>query len=295
MKIAALDIGGTNIKYCLYDTAEPFSPAILQTAPTNAANGGSSVIKTAMSVVQGLGSFDRIGISTAGQVHPQTGEILFASDNIPNYTGTKLAALFEEKFRVPTVVENDVNAAMLAETLFGLNRKDGFVIGLTYGTGIGGAIIFNGKLYRGSRFAAGEFGHMITHAGGLPCTCGKHGCYEAYASTGALIRTAEKVFHKEIDGSKLVQSYSSPEIKPIIDDWIQEVVYGLVSLVHIFNPYDIILGGGIMENDFILDAISERLVESVLPNFQHVKVRPAQLGNASGLRGAIFLAEEFSA
>jgi len=291
MKIAALDIGGTQIKYCLYDTNRPFHTDIMRSFPTNAKQGAQAVIEGAMQIVEQLAPFDRIGISTAGQVHAETGEILFATDNIPNYTGVQLAHLFTERFHVPTIVENDVNSAILAEVLFGLGSHEGFIIGLTYGTGIGGAIIHHGELFRGHNYAAGEFGHILTHAGGAPCTCGKKGCYEAYASTGALIRSAERAMGETLDGLELMRRHSEPLIAALIDDWVQEVVYGLVTIVHTFNPSFLILGGGIMENAFILEAISKKLVFYVLPGYRGIQVRGTSLGNASGLRGAIYLAQ----
>ncbi|MDR1586989.1 MAG: ROK family protein [Treponema sp.] len=291
MKIAALDIGGTEIKYCLYDTKEPFNAGIVQRTPTNAALGGQEVVQKAIAILESLGEYERIGVCTAGQVQPHTGEILFASDNIPRYTGIKLADILEEKFKVPVIVENDAYAAGLAEAHNGSLAREGFVLVVTYGTGIGGAIIADGKLLRGSSYAAGWFGHIVTHPRGRRCSCGKRGCYEAYASTGALLKAAEKKLGKKTSGNALVHNREEPETSSIIHEWIEEVVYGLVSLVHSFNPRDIIVGGGIMENSCIVDLVKKRLMESILPMYRQVQVQKAKLGNASGLWGAVLLVQ----
>jgi len=291
LKIAALDIGGTNIKYCLYDTEKPFSAELLRSVPTHAQRGAEYVIDHAIRTLEGLEKFDRIGVSTAGQVDPVSGTIIFASDTIRGYTGTQVARIFTEHFNKPTAVENDVNAAILAEVSFGTKNVEGCIIGLAYGTGIGGAIIQDGKLFAGSSNAAAEFGHMITHADGVRCICGQNGCYEAYASAAALIRNAERRFGKPVDGYEIARQRHEPAFKALLEDWYMEVVYGLINLVHIFNPHELILGGGIMENDFIMEAITERLIEKILPSYKHVKVKGARLGNASGLLGAIHLAQ----
>jgi predicted NBD/HSP70 family sugar kinase len=290
MKIAGLDIGGTEVKYCVYDTSMPFSIDIVKRAPTQADKGGMFVVDNAINLLSDAGSFERIGLCSAGQVNPKSGEIIYACDNIPNYTGVRLGKIFSERYNVPVVVENDVNSAILAEALFGSELQGGFVVGLTYGTGIGGAIIQNGRLYYGSSYSAGEFGHTVTHAGGLDCTCGGKGCYEMYASTGALCRMAEIRFNKSLSGRDILARRDIPEYAALIEEWIEEVVYGLFSIVHIFNPSDLILGGGIMEDSFILSSVSARLLDSIMPSYRNMSIWGARLGNAAGLRGALHLA-----
>jgi len=291
MKIAGVDIGGTEIKYCVYDTDEPFSIDIVKRSPTHAEKGGMSVAENAMNLLSDAGHFDRVSISSAGQVNPKTGEIIYANENIPDYTGVQLGTLFSKRYNVPVAVENDVNAAILAEALCGAERLSDFVIGLTYGTGIGGAIVQDGKLFYGSSSSAGEFGHIITHAGGLDCVCGNQGCYEAYASTGALTRMAEKRFGKPLSGREIVSQCKDPGYASLINDWIDEVIYGLVTIVHIFNPRDLILGGGIMENDYIFTSVTKKLLDNIMTSYRNLNVRAAQFGNAAGLRGAIHLAQ----
>ena len=292
MKLAALDIGGTAIKHCLYDSQQEFCKNTVAETPTNAAMGGKALINTVCEILSAMGGFDRIAVSTAGQVDPKSGSIIFATDNIPGYTGTRVKALLEGRFGVPTVVENDVNAAALGEAVYGAGKEFRDLLCLTYGTGIGGAVILNGEIYYGSSCSAGEFGHILTHAGGLECTCGNRGCYEAYASTRALIRTVKEYSGLELDGRGIFSAIGgSPKIEQAVLAWIQEVMWGLVSLIHVFNPPCVILGGGIMNENYIINGIRNNIAKELMPNYRKVEIKKAALGNTAGLLGVIHLAE----
>lgn len=163
MAIMVLDIGGTAIKSGLYIDGELTD---IRETPTEAQKGKEHVVNRAKEIItdyQQHSAFERIGISTAGQVDPVRGEILYANENIPGYTGTKLKEIMEQQFHVPACVENDVNAAAIGEFVFGAGKGFKEFVCLTYGTGVGGAIFTNGKLYTGSSFSAGEFGAIVTH------------------------------------------------------------------------------------------------------------------------------------
>ena len=292
MKIAVLDIGGTAIKYCLYDDQFRFNKILVQEVPTNAQLGGVAVMEKAKEILSRMGSFDIIAISTAGQVNPVSGSIIYATDNIPQYTGTQIKEIMEAEFHVPVIVENDVNAAALGESAFGAGMEFTDFLCLTYGTGIGGAIIINQKVYYGSSYSAAEMGHIITHANGLACTCGSRGCYEAYASTTALIRTVKENSGLKLSGREIFGAIKqNSSVESAVIDWIHEVMWGLVSLIHIFNPPCIILGGGIMNEAFILNEIQKSINAYIMKSYQHVEIKQASLGNTAGLQGMIHLVQ----
>lgn len=158
--VAALDIGGTSIKSGLWDGTR-----LLRTAEqdTNAKNGGAYVMERAIEILKSYQPFDAIGISTAGQVDSVRGCIRYANENIPGYTGMEVRRILEEEFHVPVAVENDVNAAAAGEAAFGAGKEEKDFLCITYGTGVGGAIVINGSVYTGSAFSAGEFGGILVH------------------------------------------------------------------------------------------------------------------------------------
>ena len=290
MKILAFDIGGTEIKYALCD--ESFNLTEKKSIPTNAHEGGKRIIERVIEIIKSCDGIDRVGISTAGQVDSVKGEIVFATDTIPGYTGVKIKELVQKETGIPTAVENDVNSAALGEAIFGAGRGEKSFICLTYGTGIGGAIYLDGKLFTGNSFSAGEFGHIVTHQGGRKCTCGGEGCYEAYASTTALVNDVNEKLGLSLNGREIFERFDDPEIKAIIDLWIDEIVTGLKSLVYIFNPSLIIAGGGIMNEEYITKEINARLQSQLMNSFKKLRVVKAQMGNDANKLGAAYLASK---
>ncbi len=282
-----LDVGGTSIKFgmisadgALFDEGE---------TPTHAEEGGKALLARIVALVQERrGSFEAIGVSTCGQVNRSDGSIRYATDNVPGYTGTQIGRTLRETFGVPVAVENDVNAAALGEAKFGAAKGFDNFLCVTYGTGIGGAIVLDGKLYTGGHGSAGELGHMITHAGGKECTCGNHGCYEAYASTGALSRLAAERLGGEWNGRTLFDALraGNAPVKTVVDDWCEEIAVGLGSLVHIFEPQAIVLGGGIMREPYVLQTLQARIPFLVMASFRDIVLVNASLGNHAGLYGA---------
>ncbi len=290
MKILAFDIGGTEIKYAFCD--ENFNLTEKKSIPTNAHEGGKKIIEKIVEIIKSLDGIDRIGISTAGQVDSEKGMIVYATDSIPNYTGTKIKEIIETETGIPTAVENDVNSAALGEAIFGAAKGYENFICLTYGTGIGGAIYLNDKLFTGNSFSAGEFGHMITHADGKDCTCGGKGCYEVYASASALVNSVKEKLDKDMNGREIFENFDNSEIRLIIDEWIDEIVVGLKGLIYIFNPTLIVAGGGIMNESYITDEINKRLQTVLMASFRNVKVVKAQMGNDANKLGAAYLASK---
>lgn len=288
-KIAALDIGGTSIKSGVWVNK---SVQEIREQDTNAKNGGCYVMERAKEILHSYSGFDAIGISTAGQVDSVKGQIRYANENIPGYTGMQVKEILEKEFSVPVAVENDVNAAAIGEAKFGAGKDQKDFLCITYGTGVGGAIVMDGRVYTGSAFSAGEFGGIIVHPEARKPGEPFSGCYEKYASTTALVRMAQE-YDKMLDsGRKIFSRIDESEIQALVGRWIDEIVYGLVSVIHIFNPSCIVMGGGVMAQPYIIRQVKEKTQAQIMDSFRNVELRQAELGNQAGLLGAAFLASE---
>lgn len=287
MRILAFDIGGTFIKYGICENFEIKGKA---KTPTEAENGGRAIIDKVISIIKGYDDIDRIAISTAGQVDSIEGKIVYSTGNIPNYTGVEIKKIIENETGIKTYVENDVNSAAIGEAKFGAGKGYDSFICLTYGTGIGGAIYLNNELFKGAGSSAGELGHIITHANGKSCTCGGSGCYEAYASTTALVNRVKNATKQNLNAIEIFKSLSNQEIKTELDAWIDEIIIGLISIIYTFNPPLIVLGGGIMNEKYIIEAINQKLYPQLMDSFRNVKIVGAELGNDAGMLGASFMA-----
>lgn len=288
MRVLVFDIGGTSIKHGICNSNQLDE---VKETPTNAKLGGAHVMSTIIEIIRKESDYDAIGISTAGQVNSEEGSIIYANSNIPGYTGTQICKQLEELFHVPVRVENDVNSAALGEAIYGAGKDFDNFLCLTYGTGVGGAIIQNREVYHGSSFSAGEFGAIVVH--GTAKASGNDyfdGCYERYASTTALVKAAMAYDSSLDNGRKIFARLDDPKVQEILDNWVMEIVLGLTTLTHIFNPPCIILGGGIMEQPYVLEKINEKFYQNIMPSFSHVKLKTASLGNKAGLLGANYLA-----
>lgn len=285
MRILTFDIGGTNIKYALCN--EKFVLSDKHTVPTEAHKGGQELVLKIISIIEQYDNIDRIGISTAGQVDSENGIVVYSTDNIPYYTGMMVKKIIENKTGIPAFVENDVNAFAMGEAKFGAGKGKSDFLCLTYGTGIGGALYLDNKLYKGMGSSAGEFGHMITHAGGKQCTCGGEGCYECYASTKALLDSVNKRNSTQLNAFEIFEkeNFGKPEIRSVIDQWIDEMIIGLINIIYIFNPPLIVLGGGIMNEDYVIDLIDRKIYNLLMENFRDVNIVRSKLGSDAALLG----------
>lgn len=291
MKILAFDIGGTAVKIGLINEKGEILES--KETPTLAKEGGEALMNRILSIIGEYKDVDRVGVSTAGQVDHLEGRIIFASENLPGWTGMEIKKRIEAAYNIPAVVENDVNSAAVGEAYYGAAAGEKSFLCLAYGTGIGGAIIENGEIYRGAFGSAGEFGHTMTHVGGNNCGCGGKGCYETYASTTALVRMVKSELGlEEADGRLIFEllGKGNEDVKKILNDWLYEIIMGLVNFVHIFNPSLIVLGGGIMAQPYIINYIKENLPKYVMPNYDEVRVEAAELGNNAGILGAAHMA-----
>jgi glucokinase len=293
VRILTMDIGGTMIKSSMFDDKGCISD--VRETPSRTVNE-SSLIVNAVSVADGYADFKAVGIAMTGQIDPRNQTLLFEYGKRTTAAGAgiPIGQMLSDAIKKPVFLLNDANAAALGEAKFGAGTEYDDFICLTYGTGVGGGIILGSRLYTGRRGIAGEFGHMVIHAGsGKLCGCGRRGCYEAYASVTALLKNAKRIQTDIRDGKDLFdQARQQPELRRVIFSWIREIVEGLCTLCYIFNPPCIILGGGIMERPEVIEMVRKRFVERIIPTFSQVNILPALLGNQAGLYGAYAYAQE---
>lgn len=287
MRVAALDFGGTAIKYGIWEAGQ-LTGLSERPSPTACAR---DVLVALLDIIRELGPVDAVGISTRGQVDAQ-GAILYDNGPVADYTGTPLQSLLERQLGVPVRVENDVNAAAWGEACLGAGKGFPDFLCLTYGTGIGGAIILNGQLHRGANRSAGEFGSMQLFSQ-KPAWQGFGGAYyENFASASALVEAAKAVDPTLTNGRAVCTRLEDSAVAPVVEQWVSNVSFGLSTLIHIFNPGLIVLGGGILQSKELFHRIEVCTRTQLMPGFEVVQLKQAQLGNRAGLIGAALLAEQ---
>lgn len=299
-----IDIGGTKILGVLYD--EKGNPISKSKKKTKASEGVEVVMEQIVKVIDELIEVNTVELAGIGAGIPglvtDEGIITF-SPNIP-LRNFNLKKILSKKYNVPVTIGNDVNVAMFGEFKY-LNRADlKHVLGLFIGTGVGGAIIIDGKLYQGQG-AAAEFGHMVVNSDGVFCGCGSQGCLEAYSSKWAIqefllsqIRKGRDSVLRDvlesgdvIKSSAIEKAYSEGDEITIeaIDRAIRYLGIALGSLINLFNPQMIILGGGMMES--MGKSLQSRLIEEsklhTMPGLMKtVEFRLSELGDEAGVYGA---------
>jgi len=234
-----------------------------------------------------------IAVSTAGQVDSNTGMIIEAvGESFKGWKGTNVIDLINKEFNLPVSVENDANCAALAELKRGSAKgvKD-FVL-VTLGTGIGGCIVVNGNILTGSNGVAGELGHISINNEGSKCSCGNIGCWEMYGSTAALVKRGKNLVNtkEDINGKWIFENIKNGDtvINEEYNKWIYDVSLGLVTLVHLFNPSLIVIGGGVSkQGDILIKPIEEQISKLAMNSFtKNLKVVAAMHSNDAGLIGA---------
>lgn len=299
--IACFDVGGTFIKYAVINSAgEILFKDKFVSPKENCKDTIPQIIIEKTKELQNNFKIDAMGISTAGQVDSAKGEIVFASGNLPGYTGAKLSEVIGKELNINVYVENDVNAAALGELWKGAAEgKDNFVC-ITLGTGVGGAIVIDRKLYKGIGGGAGELGHMITIEDGDKCNCGCVGCYERYASTSAFVRAYIREANlneedaKEVSGETIMQKVHAGEelACKVYDKFLNHVVTGLVSITHILDPGVIVVGGGISaQGEEFFKELNLRFKNIAMKSYaEHTDIVQAKLQNDAGIYGACYIA-----
>lgn len=293
MKVIGLDIGGTAVKYGLLDE----NGVILELGefPTEAEKGVENLFKNICKVIDKYLSDDILGIAVSGtgQIDGTIGKVIGGNPIIPGWIGTNLVEKLEDRYKIPAVLENDVNCAALGEKWLGAGKNSENFVCLTIGTGIGGGIILNGDIFRGDTYVAGEFGHIQIVKSGEECLCGKKGCYERYASATALVKMVKEKTGKTLNGKEIFELEKSgdKEIKEIVDRWIDYFTDGLSTIAYIFNPSLVVIGGGVTkQGEYLLNRILVSLDSKLGINYKkNLKIKFAELGNNAGILGAEYL------
>ena len=283
MNILAIDIGGTMIKYGLVSS----DGEILSTdkIETEAEKGLENILNKIDNIFKRYKENNPVGIAVSGtgQINGIIGKVIGGNPIIPNWIGTNLVKILEEKYNLPIVLENDVNCVALGEKWIGAGKNLKNFICLTIGTGIGGGIILNNQLFRGENFVAGEFGHILI----------KKGEFEQFASTTALIRLVKERTEKTLNGKEIfdLEKKEIVEYQEVISEWIENLTDGLSSIIYCFNPANIILGGGVIgQGEPLINRIKNSLFKKIGSQFKEkLNITQAKLGNNAGMIGASYL------
>lgn len=308
-----IDLGGTNIVAGVVN--EAYSIVASAKCKTNCPRPAEEIIsdmaKVAVEAVDKAGitmeEVEWIGVGSPGMADTEAGVIVYA--NNLDFYDVPLCDMLEEKLHKKIYIGNDANAAAYGEFMAGAAKGSKSAIAITLGTGVGGGIIIDSKIYTGFNFAGAELGHMTLVANGRQCNCGRKGCYEAYASATALIAftkeamladKASKMWElcdgdiDKVSGRTAFDGLRAGDVsaKAVTDKYIGYFSEGVISIINIFQPEILCVGGGISkEGDLLLDPVRHLLATECYSRFskQSTKVVTAKLGNDAGVIGAALL------
>lgn len=282
MNILCFDIGGTQIKSMIKNENEEIELLNIKSRAKDGALLVKDDIFASIHQLKEKYEIHGIAISTAGMVDPKTQTIAYANDNFKDYIGFDWKKLIEDEFKLNAVVENDVKSAALGEYYHGAGKGYDSMFALTVGTGIGGALIIDGQIYRGASGQAGEIGY-------LPM---KDNIFEKISSTTALINRAKDLYPEKnySNGIEIFEAIdkNEPEAIELIDHMTENLARGIANIMLIVSPSIILIGGGISEQkDKFLDPIRQK-VKNFLPEnvCNSTTITNTNLGNKSGLYGA---------
>ncbi len=309
---AGLDLGASDLKYGLVDS----SGSILISKKQKTEKGQKGIAAQLRAAASELFSIagqkgwriGRIGCGSPGAVNFETGEIIGNSPNIPGWAGANLKKILDG-LGCPVYADNDANCAAWAEYLFGAARSSRSALCVTVGTGIGGGLILDGKIYRGASFSAGEVGHTTVVFNGERCACGNRGCLEKYASVTALLKAAKEHLAENkksklksfLENGKLtVEALAAAALNKeksairLIERQAACLAAGLASAINLVNPERLIVGGGFPDlYPEFLKMVEKEIRKREFPAaVGNLKILKAELGNQAGVVGAAFLGEK---
>ncbi len=309
MYYIGIDLGGTNIAAGIVD--ENRKIICTDSKPTLSTRHYSEIVKDMADLCSELidkaeltvSDISGIGIGSPGTIDNKNGVVVYA--NNLGWYDVPLAAELNKYINVPINIENDANAAAYGEFVECGGDVDSFVA-ITLGTGVGGGVIIDRKIYRGFNGAGGELGHTVLIHGGEPCTCGNDGCWESYASVTALIRQTkaaiaahpESIMAKDekVSGRTAFNAAKAGDKagQEVVDKYIEYVASGITNIINIFQPNILVIGGGISkEGDYLLNPIKEYAKKhSYCKAVAQTDIRIASLMNDAGIIGAALACEQ---
>ncbi len=307
-----IDLGGTNIVAGVVD--ENYNIVTKASTKTNCPRPEKEIAddmaKMALQAVENAGltieQIEWVGIGTPGIANSATGIIEY-SNNL-GFKNTPMVKYIRETIDKPVFIENDANAAAYGEFVAGAAKGAKNAVCITLGTGVGGGIIVDGKIYAGSNFAGAEIGHTVIEVDGAQCSCGRKGCFEAYSSATGLIRMTNEAIAEHPDSAMAKLGEKNGKVtartsfdamkdgdecaKVVVDKYIKYLAAGITNTINIFQPDVLCIGGGVCnEGDALLlpmKAIVEKEVYT-RDSEKNTKIVIAELGNDAGIIGAAFL------
>lgn len=283
MRIAGVDIGGTSIKLGVFED----DALLFKSSAKTPFGDPEAVVSEIARILEGQ-DVSFVGVGTAGSVHTDDGTV-FASNL--GWEGVNLRAMLESALHLPVYVNNDAQAALMAEWQDGACSGAHTALYLTLGTGIGGAMIIDGKPFRGKNNLGAEFGHMIISADGPRCACGRRGCLEYYASATGLRRMANGLSAREI---VIKAKAGHPQMSRIFEAYVQKLAIGLNNLIMAYDPEIIVLGGGVSgAGEFLAESCQAELEKLFADTTDPLlcEIRIAKHQNDAGIIGAAMMAK----
>lgn len=297
-----IDIGGTGLKAALVDERGQIVHHV--ETPTRAFEGANAILERVEQLARLLMNRPGppvlgVGVGSAGRIDHRRGYVVFASGNLPGWTGLHLGDELSSRLSLPVVVDNDVNAAATAEGWIGAARGTADYVMLTIGTGVGAAVVLGRKTWRGSRWGAGEVGHMTLYPHGLACNCGGTGCAEMYVSAKALTRRSNEFLkggrpfrgiRDVLAAAERGQGERTEAARAGVKAWTADLALVLVNLQQSFDPQIVVIGGGIVRLGYWWDRMLEVVAHEGQARSLAMRVRRAHLGPQAGVVGAARLA-----
>jgi glucokinase len=307
-----IDLGGTNIKAGV--VSEEFEIVAKATCKTNLPRPAEEICedmaKVALQAVESAGltlsDIESVGIGTPGTANSEYGIIEY-SNNL-GFLNFPVVELMQTHISKPCYVENDANAAAYGEYVAGAAKGANDAVCITLGTGVGGGIIIDGKIYSGFNFAGAEIGHTVIDPNGPQCTCGRKGCFEVFSSATGLVRMTNEAMEEDkgsvmwdmlkTDGKVSARTAfnamrkGDKAGKDVVDKYIKYLACGITNTINIFQPDILCIGGGVCnEGDPLLLPLKELVAKEVYTrnSKKNTEIVIAKLGNDAGIIGAAFL------